>query len=296
MEKEVLEKLKKAGEISAKAREYGKKICKSGILALELAEKIDGKIIELGGKPAFPTCISINEMAAHYSPTLEDKTVIKEGDYVKMDLGAHIDGYIADTAVTVKVGHKSDEIIEASEKMLETALKMFKPGTTLGEIGEAIENVAKEFKMNPIRNLTGHSIDRYTLHAGKIVPNIKNDSKYQIREDEVYACEPFSTPGTGFVKDHGNPQIFRWVKDHPVRSPEGRKIMELARGEFASLPFAKRWIQKQIPTLKVDTNLKELTAVNALYSYSPLREVSGKNVAQTEHTIIVREKPIVTTY
>ncbi len=275
-------------------REYGCSLVMKDALAVEIAEKVDKKIQDLGGKPAFPVNISINDIAAHWHPLLNDKTVINENDYVKIDVGVHIDGYIGDTARTVRVAGKDDLII-CSEKMLEKAISMFKPGTTIGEIGEAVENVCIGFGFKPIRNLTGHSIGRYDIHAGTIIPNIKNDSKYQLREGEVYGVEPFCTAGNGFVKDSGKPMILRWIVDRPTRMVEARKILEMARTNFERLPFAKRWIQKRFSPLKVELALRELINSNALYGYEPLKEVSGKPVAQTEHTIIVKEKPVVTT-
>lgn len=130
---------------------------------------------------------------------------------------------------------------------------------------------------------------------GMTIPNVKNDSKYQLREDEVIAIEPFCTAGNGFVKDSGSALIFRWIVDRPTRLIEARKILELARDKYEKLPFAKRWIQKEISPIKVELALKELLAVNALYGYQPLREISGKPVAQSEHTVIAKEKPIILT-
>ncbi|NIO44271.1 MAG: type II methionyl aminopeptidase [Candidatus Aenigmarchaeota archaeon] len=294
MEKEILDKYTKAGKIAAQVLEYGCSLVKKDVLVVEIAEKIDKKILELKAKPAFPVNVSINDMAAHWHPALNDKATIKETDYVKIDVGVHVDGYIGDTARTVRLVGKDDLII-CSEKMLENAIKIIKTGTTVGEIGETIENTAKEFGFNPIRNLTGHNLGKYDVHAGLTIPNIKNDSKYQLREDEVIAIEPFCTSGNGLVKDSGKPLIFRWINDRPTRLIEGRKILEMARDKFERLPFAKRWIQKGFSPLKVELSLKELEAVNALYGYKPLREVSGKPVAQSEHSLIVKEKPIVTT-
>lgn len=294
MENDVLEKYIKAGEIAAQVLNFAKSIVKGEMLVVELAESIEKKIFELGAKPAFPVNISLNDLAAHYHPALNDKLAIKEEDYVKIDIGVHVDGYIGDTAATVRLAGK-DRLIECSEKMLDNAIKIIRPGITIGEIGETIENISKEFGFNPIRNLTGHSLDRFDVHAGMTIPNIKNDSKYQLREDEIYAIEPFCTTGNGLVKESGSALIFRWIVDRPTRMIEARKIMEMARDKYERLPFAKRWIQKEISPLKVELALKELLAVNALYGYQPLREVSNKPVAQSEHSIIVKDKPIILT-
>jgi methionyl aminopeptidase len=294
MENEILEKYIKAGEIAAEVLSFAKGTVRKDMLVVELAEKIEKKIFELGAKPAFPVNISLNDIAAHYHPALNDKLTIKEEDYVKIDVGVHISGYIGDTAATVRLAGK-DELIKCSEKMLDNALKIIRPGITIGEIGEAIENTAKDFGFNPVRNLTGHSLDRFDIHAGMTVPNVKTDSKYQLREDEIYAIEPFCTAGNGVVKDSGSALIFRWIVDRPTRMIEARKILELSRDKYEKLPFAKRWIQKEFSPLKVELALKELLAVNALYGYQPLREVSNKPVAQSEHSIIVKEKPIILT-
>lgn len=291
---EILEKYKKAGKTAAQVRDYGKGLIKEGISVLELAEAIEKKIFELGAKPAFPINISINEVAAHYSPVMQDETTIKAEDYVKLDVGVHVDGYIGDTACTIRLAGK-DELIKCSEKMLETALPLFKPGIAIAGIGAAIENVAKGFGFNPIRNLTGHGLDQYNLHAGVTIPNIKIASEKILQEGEVYAVEPFCTSGAGFVKESEPTLIFRWIADRPVRSSEARKILEIAKNEFDRLPFAKRWLQKRFTQFKVELALKQLLAVNALHSYQQLKEVSAKPVAQAEHTVIVAKEPIITT-
>ncbi len=295
MEEKILENYLRAGKIASQVLNYGSSLVKNNALVIDIAEKIESKILDLGGESAFPVNISINDIAAHFHPTINDKTVINETDYVKLDVGVHVDGYIADTATTIRPAGK-DRLIECSEKMLEKALSMAKPGTTLGEIGEAIENVAKDYGFNSVRNLTGHSLSRFDLHAGTLIYNIKHDSLYQLREDEIYAIEPFCTPGFGFVKDSGSPLIFRWMNDRTPRIPEGRKILDLAKNKYNRLPFAKRWVQKMLSPLKVELSLKELQAIRAIYGYRPLREESKMPVAQSEHTVIIKEEPIVTTY
>lgn len=294
MDKQILEKYIQAGKIAKETLEYGRTLVKEGVTALEIAELIEKKIFELGGKPAFPVNIGINETAAHFTPVLQSREIIKAEDYVKLDLGVHIDGYIADTAVTIRSAGK-DKMILCSEKMLEAALPLFVPGAKLSEIGEAIENVSKEFGFNPVRNLTGHGLEQYDLHAGTNVYNVKNSSKKILEDGEVYAIEPFCTAGTGLVKDSEPALIFMWVADKPVRSAEARKILELAKTNYARLPFAKRWIEKTFSPLKLSLATNELSRIGALHAFAQLKEVSGKPVAQSEHTVIVAEKPIVTT-
>ena len=292
-DKEALQKLKLAGEITAKARNYGVKLVKEGMLAAELADKIERKIFDLGAKPAFQACISVNDVAAHYAPLLNDPLVLHEKDYVKLDIGAHIDGYIADTAVTVRLAGK-DDIIKCSEKMLETAIKMFRPGTAVEEASAAMEEVADGFGLKSIGNLTGHSIEQYSLHAGINVPAVKMSAPKVLSEGEVFAIEPFATNGKGWVKDSPPPTIFRWIADVPQRDEVARKILQTAKSDWSRLPFAKRWVQQKFG-LNIENALRQLTASGALYHYNILKEQSGGMVAQAEHTLIVADKPIITT-
>ncbi|MBU3896775.1 MAG: type II methionyl aminopeptidase [Nanoarchaeota archaeon] len=287
------ESYKKAGKIAGQALQHGAGFIKEGAKVLDIANAVENKVIALGGRLAFPVNISINEMSAHCTPLIGDTLTIKADDYVKLDVGAHVNGYIGDTAMTVRPLGKDDLII-CSEKMLENALKVMKPGTTIEEIGEIIEETAKKFGFNPVRNLTGHSLNQYDLHAGMTIPNIRTSSRYQIREGEIYAIEPFCTAGAGQVKDSGNAEIFRWLNDRPIRIPEGRVVLELARNDFSRLPFAKRWITG-ITKIKLDMILRQLIQANAIHPYFPLKEVTNKPVAQSEHTVIVSEKPIITT-
>src|SRR3989338_11154809 len=100
------EKIFKAGTVVSKVREYARTIVKPGMPLIEIAEKIEEKIAELGGKPAFPTNLSINEIAAHCTPTHNDQT--KAEGLLKVDIGVQIDGYIADTAFSIDL-ENSDE-------------------------------------------------------------------------------------------------------------------------------------------------------------------------------------------
>ncbi|MBU3905158.1 MAG: type II methionyl aminopeptidase [Nanoarchaeota archaeon] len=287
------EKYIQAGKIAAQARDLGASLVKDGTKVLDIANAIENKIKSLGGKIAFPVNISINDLAAHYTPIKNDLLTIQHDDYVKIDVGAHVDGWIADTAITIKPSGKDDLII-CSEKMLENAIKIIKPGVTISEIGQVIQETAEQHGFNPINNLTGHSLDQYNLHAGISIPNIKNTSKLELQEGQVIAIEPFCTAGDGHVKDSGQAKIFMWIADKPSRLVEGRKIIELAKTEYKRLPFTIRWIPG-ISQLKAQIAVKQLVQAKALHEFLPLKEISGQPVAQAEHTVIVKNKPIITT-
>jgi len=293
MEKDVLENYRKSGKITAQAREFGAKMIKEGALAVGIADAVEKKIFDLGGRPAFQVTVSINDVAAHYAPVLNDPLTIKAADYVKLDIGVHVDGYITDTAVTVRPAGK-DELMACSEKMLETAVKMFVPGAVIEDVAAAVEDVAKSFGYRPVENLTGHMIDRWNVHAGVNVPSVRCTAPKILSEGEVYGIEPFVTAGKGLVKDSPPPTIFRWIRGIPQRDPVARKILAASYEDWQKLPFAKRWAQKKFGE-NIDVALNALMKSDALYHYNTLKEVSGKPVAQAEHTVIVAEKPVVLT-
>src|SRR2546427_11986620 len=173
MDDDIRDNLRTAGRIAAEARVKGVALCKEGASLLAIAEAIEAHMRSRGTPPAFPTCLSIGHIAAHYSPTHNDKLALKRGDVVKLDLGAQVDGYIADTAVTVEVGSRNwTDLIKASEVALETAIEVCRPKTPTRLIGSAIERAIESYGFKPISNLTGHTIERYHLHAGKSIPNV----------------------------------------------------------------------------------------------------------------------------
>ena len=287
-------KVLKAGKIASEVREYARSFVKKDMLLIDVANKMEEKIFELGGKPAFPTCLSVNEIAAHATPAYNDSRVA-EG-ILKIDFGVHIDGWIADTAFSIDLENSAEnkKIIHASEEGLKAGIKLMKEGARLGEIGEAIGGKIESLGFSSIGNLSGHSVEHYVLHAGVSIPNYNNKSP-EILEEGLYAMEPFATPGNGKVRDGKSSGIYRIVDDKNVRSQIAREILEFVIEEYQTLPFCARWLVKKIGT-KALIGLKQLEENGNIHSYPELIETSGKKVAQTEHTILVeKDKVIVTT-
>lgn len=298
MEKELLDKYKKAGQITRECLEFGSGLIKPGTKILDVVEQIEEKISKSGTGMAFPINISTNETAAHDTADIGDERVFRDGDLVKLDLGVHVDGYIADSAVTVSLNSGKEELYRTAQKALNEALKIMIPGMHVFTVSEVIEETIRNAGFNPIRNLTGHALDNYTLHAGIEFPNIKTEIKYQLKEGDVFALEPFVTDGSGKVIDTDKSLIYMFLQDRPSRFPESRKILEIGRDDFHGLPFTKRWLVKKIPNIspvKLNLILRQLEQSNSLHAYPALREVAGGYVAQAEHTVIVGDKPLVTT-
>jgi len=278
---------KKAREVSDLVLEFSKDLVKENAKALDIAEKIEDKIRLLGAKPAWPVNISINDIAAHYTPVVNDETVLKENDLVKMDIGVQINALAVDRAYTICIGNKTHPMIEASSKAVEETLKILKPGVKVSELSAVMEDTVKQFGFNTIRNLSGHGIERHEQHANPSIPNAKNNNQTEIKEGQLIAIEVFVTDGVGWVVDSGPELIFKHLQDKPVRMWEARKLLETSKKEFDRLPFAKRWI-KNISLLKLDFAIKELLDSGCIRGYSPLREQSKGLVAVTEDTKLVK--------
>ncbi len=281
------ESLVKAGEIARKARDYAKEITREKARYIDIAEKVEKKIVDLGGKCAFPVDVSVNHIAAHDTPLHNDERVLVKGDLVKVDLGVHVDGYVADTAVTIEIGtseHK--KLIEAAEKALNEAVKLAKPGVEIGEIGRVIQEEISKFGFTPIKNLCGHGIKQYQVHTEPTIPNYSNNDKTKLKEDMVIAIEPFATNGQGLVMEGKNSSIYELVNMKNTRNFEARKILKFIDENYNTLPFCERWIVKQFG-LKAQFLLKQLENEKIIQQFTILPEKAKGMVSQAEHTILI---------
>ncbi len=274
------EKYREAGRIARRALEYGLKIVKEGKSYKEVAEDIENYIKERANL-AFPVNISVNSVAAHYTPSINDKNFFKKGDVVKLDVGVHIDGYIGDTAGTIEIGKNAyKNLIKSAEEALKEAIKIIRDGIKIEDIGKKIEECLNKHGYKPIRNLHGHSLERYKLHAGISIPNYYRKDRRILRDGQVIAIEPFSTNGEGIVVDNGLGNIYRIVKNSPII----RKIKD----KYDELPFADRWLYK-IYGEKTYSNLSIFMKRGIVSPYFKLVEIKKGIVAQAEHTVLVKE-------
>ena len=289
-----IEDWKKAGRLTAEAREFGKTLVKTGASLLKVTEKIEKEIYNLGGKPAFPVQISVNEIAAHYNPSNNDTYVFKAGDLVKLDLGVHINGCIGDTAITIDLGNNG-ELVAASEYALKEALKVVRPGVKIGEIGRIIGESIIEKGFKPVKNLSGHEIKEYEEHAGLTIPNFDNKDGTKLKQGQIIAIEPFATDGVGFVDEGKDSEIYKAVRQKNTRDNIARDVLMKALVDYKNLPFAKRWLIEKFPEFKVNYALRLLEKEEILYRYNQLVERTRGLVSQAEHTVLVEDIPIILT-
>jgi len=286
MDEHELNCLRKAGATSKEARELGASLVREGGRLVDVAEEVEALIIKRGARPAFPVNIGINDVAAHFTPSTGDKAVFSAGDVVKVDVGAHVDGYVGDTAITVEVSTKNwRPLLEASEKALRMALDMVGDGVPVSSLGAAIERGIKDAGFKPVTNLTGHGMRRYSLHAGLTIPNINDGSTARVKNDMVVAIEPFATNGAGQVYNERPGNIFRLVKERPMRDKKAEELFRLIAANFGPLPFCERWCTALMP--EAPGLLRTLVRHGLISSYAVLKEVKGGMVSQAEHTVVI---------
>ena len=277
VDNDILEKYREAGRILTEVRDKAVKRVKVGASLLELAEHIESSIRDKGAGVAFPANISLNEEAAHATPSSNDKRVFGR-DLVKLDIGAHIDGYIADTAVTIDLG-SNKQIVKASQTALDAAIGIVKAGINTSEISEIIEKTITSFGFNPVVNLTGHGLEQYVQHAPPSILNKKTETGVTLEEGQVIAIEPFTSNGAGRVYEAGHAEIFSLLDIKPIRSSDARTVLREIE-TFKKLPFAKRWLKG-----RVDMSLRQLEAAGIIRSYPVLKDRGL--VSQSEDTVIV---------
>ncbi|MDY6819102.1 MAG: type II methionyl aminopeptidase [Halobacteriales archaeon] len=280
---EKYERYREAGEILATVLEEAEEQVTVGTSHLEVAEFAEDRIRELGGEPAFPVNISVNEEASHATPERDSEVTFGE-DMVCLDIGVHVDGWIADAATTIDLTD-TPELVEAAEAALEAALETVAAGVHTGEVGTAIETTIDDYGYNPIVNLSGHGLDEYDAHTGPNIPNRAVETGVELQVGDVVAIEPFATDGTGKVSEGSTEEIFSLVEEKSVRDRRARQLIETVTEEYQRLPFAVRWFDDD----RAKMSLRRLKLNDVVRGYPVLKEDEGRLVSQAEHTVIVTE-------
>ena len=294
LSEDVLKSYRKAGRIASEVREEATVLIKENASLLEICEWVENEIKARGGERAFPCNICVNEVAAHYSPPIGDRAFVPRGSLVKIDLGVHVNGYIADTAKTVSLSPKYDGMVYAINEALKEAIKTVKPGAKTSYIGDVIQKTIDRYGFKPIWNLSGHQMSRYVLHTGKSIPNVSTLGFSRIEEGDVFAIEPFLTlkSGVGEVVGLKESYIYRFQKKRRFLNGDAFRLQELINKHFRSLPFSKRWLGElrkisKFTEERFERAFNELLERKSLMAYPVLVEKGGNVVAQAEHTVTV---------
>ncbi|KZN24643.1 type II methionyl aminopeptidase [Haladaptatus sp. R4] len=275
--------LQKSGGVLSQVFDETTSRIEPGVKHIEIAEYAETRIRELGGEPAFPVNINIDEEASHAILGADDDSTFGDADLVTLDMGVHVDGWCSDAAVTVDLSGEHGDLVAASDAALDAALDSIEAGVHTGTVGHAIERTIRESGFRPIVNLSGHGLGHYEAHTDPSLPNVGSDEGTELAEGDVLAVETFATTGRGRVTEGSEERIFRLDDDRPVRDRRARELLDTLRETRQSLPFTTRWYD--IPGL--DVTVKRLVNRGVLRADPVLKEKSGALVSQSEHTVVV---------
>jgi methionyl aminopeptidase len=262
----------------------------------------------------FPIGIGINNCVAHYTlnygDSKEANKILNKNDIIKIDYGVHYNGMIIDSAFTLCFDEKYNEFIDLSKEATDFAIKQCGVDAILGEIGESIEEFIKSheltidginYNINVMRDLSGHMIKPFEIHAGKAVPNIKINYGLRMNENEFYAVEPFITTGKGLsiLKE---PKSHYMINKDSVNvnnklKKEEQYILSLIKNNYSTMPFCQKWLSEIAYSIEnindINQHLNKLEYKNIIKSYPPIYDIEGSIVAQHEHTIYITEKGVL---
>lgn len=297
MEKEEIENYKKAGQIARDALNYGKTLIKEGASALNIQKEVENKILELGGQIAFPTQLSFNDTAAHFCAEKNNDVIIKD-QLIKLDVGAHVNGFIGDNALSVDMTKNNEfqDIIKASREALDNAIKIINPNTELKSIGKTIQDTIESYNLSPIKNLSGHGLGKFNIHSSPTIPNFDTGEETKLNKPLAFAVEPFATNGAGLIYETGSASVFTLTGIKPVRDTFTKNILNEIK-TYGGLPFATHWLQEKFSDAQINFALRNLDKLEILKFHPPLIDRKHGMVAQSEHTILIDNegKTIITT-
>jgi methionyl aminopeptidase len=284
----------KAGKIVGAMKSWVRSQVTPGTKYSDIAVRVEEEIVRRGAQPAFPCGIGVNEVTAHYAPLETDPSVIDEGDVVKVDYGVHIDGYIADTAVTVTFNPMYQSLLEATERALRAAIDIVMKDRRTGEIGRAIHTEAEREGFKTISNLSGHTLERYIVHAGKSIPNLFVPNLPALKKGDVFAVEPFLTPGdaAGYVVEASQETIYSVIGRKRTGGKEADELLDKIWNMRRTLPFTPRWFGRDYEKKRLDELLETLKSKKLMRSYGTLVEASSRPVAQFEHTLAIEDSAV----
>jgi len=287
-----LDRLRQAGRIAAAAREAGVRRMLPGARLRDVCRHVEDEIERLGGQLAFPTQTSLNHVAAHYCPGLDDEGCYRAGDLAKLDIGVHVEGWVVDTAVTVEIGRAdgTHPMIGAAREALAAAIAAAGPGVPVSALSAAIARAIRGAGFRPMRNLCGHGVGYYSVHCPPPIPNEPDEGLERLRPGMAFAIEPFATDGAGLVAEHGQAEVFRVDPRLALAVAGSDELADVlaAIHELRGLPFARHQLLR-FGRDRAESALALLQSRAALQSYAPLVEATRRPVAQAEHTLFVGE-------
>lgn len=310
------EDFRKGAEIHRRVRHKAQSSIKPGMTMTEIADLIENSVRNYASADhtlkagiGFPTGLSINHVAAHYTPNAGDKNVLKQNDVMKVDIGVHVNGRICDSAFTMAFNNEGryDNLLQAVKEATNTGIKEAGIDVRLNDIGGAIQEVMESYeveldgKVYPvkcIKNLNGHNIGDFVIHSGKTVPIVANGDMTKMEEGETFAIETFGTTGNGYVLTEGEVSHYALNQDISDLTPptdRAKSLLKTIQCNFGTLPWCRRYLDRTGED-KYLLALNQLVRAGIVEDYPPLVDIKGSYTAQFEHTILLHpdRKEVVT--
>lgn len=318
---DVVTKYKAAAEIANAALKVVVAECKVGAKLVHIANKGDALIEELASKVfkgkkidkgiAFPTCLSVNSVVGHYCPAADDATVLAEGDCVKIDLGAHIDGWIAVGAHTVilsaePIKGKDADLLAATSACMEAALRTIRPGKKAKELAPVLEKIAASYGCSVVEGVLCHQMKQAVIDGHKTAPNrvapiegatpqqqaqaaaaAAKEGENEFEEGEVWAVDVVLSTGVGSARvlDEKATTVYKRALDveYSLKMKASRAAFSEISRRFSTMPFSLRALSTPGARLGV------IECVNhyLLQAYPVLHERAGERVAQLKTTVLL---------
>lgn len=285
----------KAGKSVIQICEFGDK------MLLEETSKVFKKDKEMKKGLAFPTCISVNNCVCHFSPLKsEPETLLKDGDVVKIDLGAHIDGFIAVVAHTLVVGATTENKVKgrkadvclAAQYAAEAALRLVKPGNDNYTVTDAIQKIAESYKCKPVEGMLSHQLKKHVIDGEKAIilnptdAQRKDHDKCEFEVHEVYGLDVLVSTGEGKGKEFDTRTTIYKKKDiiYQLKMRISRQFLSEVERKYGLMPFTLRLFEDE---KKAKMGVVECVKHELMQPYNVLYEKEGEYVAQFKFTIIL---------
>lgn len=308
----IVEPLREAAEIHRRVRLWAREWIRPGMRLVDIADGIEEALRRTAGAPgglargiAFPTGLSVNHIAAHWTPNADDAAaVLGAGDVLKVDMGVHVRGRVVDSAFTLAWDPAYDALLETVRAATDAAVAAAGVDVRLADIGAVVEEVmgagevtvrGRTRPVRTVRNLMGHSLGLYRIHAGKCVPNSTSAHvRGRMEEGDVLALETFGSTGRGYATDEGTglpTSHYMRALGPPPRAlggaPRARALLAHISSNYGTLAFARRWLD-QTGQHGYARALQHLVDCGAVDDYPPLCDEPGSVVAQFEHTVVIK--------
>jgi len=288
----------------------------AGASVQELCEFADNKIIELTGAVykkekdmkkgiSFPCCISVNNCICHFSPTTNSKVedvVLKAGDLAKIDMGAHVDGFIAVVAHTVvvadpdkpddKVSERKADALLAAHYASEAALRLVKPGQETYTVTDTVQKIAESYNCKPIEGMLSHQLEQNIIDGRKTIIQNPTDAqrkeheKYEFETHEVYAVDVLISTGEGHGREKdAKVSIYKKTGNtYLLKMKNSRDLYSKVTTKFGTMPFNLRSLDD---LARAKMGVVECVNHEILEPFQVLFEREGEYVAQFKFTVLL---------